>query len=65
MPHKMILFSFEIKVTHFDFWGTVCVMEITLQSKIITALYLIANNYYYYYYGIRTHGVASKFTGLT
>ena len=32
-------------------------MVITLQSKIITALYLIAKNYYYYC-GIKTHGVA-------
>ena len=31
-------------------------MVITSQSKVITALYSIANNYYFYY-GIWTHDV--------
>ena len=50
MPNEMIPFPYEIKITHSD----ICYRH----SE--TSLF-----FYFYYYGIKTHGVAKKFNGLT
>ena len=60
MPNKMIPFPYEIKITHSDF----CYYGIYYSNKDrhSGSLFLF---YYFYHYGIRMHGEAEKFNGLT
>ena len=62
MHKKTIPFPYEIKITHSDF----CNYSIYYSNKDRRSGSLfILLFFYFYFYGIRTHGVAKKFNGLT